>query len=378
LLHNYSFRERPSGRAVERLNEILAAVVECDVTQVFAVPVPPPQGYEFRIGRFGVGPLNAQRLAYWCERAGSDYFERYKDRLRGGLSVERDVFQAKVVDWKRFVPELNRTLSHVGPAVRSSRPILENYFQSVASELFMGFWEGLREDQVLTLAVGASLFSAEKLRVLPFAQSITILLRAASPRWGYVAPTSVGVTIELAGTNTRIPEAEQTLRQYGVPAAGESELHASLSSFARFMGRAREHWWEGRREEGFLHFVIALDLLLGERGSSTDAVAGRSAVLVHRALGRSLDEQFRLLTKAYDKRSRYVHQGQQVEESDVESIDAVCHEVLFCLLRMYRDGRSSETEIIRRWHRDLDYLRSAIEARRVPPDAELSHNGILV
>ena len=42
------------------------------------------------------------------------------------------------------------------------------------------------------------------------------------------------------------------------------------------------------------------------------------------------------MNKLYDKRSRYVHQGQGVSETDVETVEQLCVEVLYCLLRMYQ------------------------------------------
>jgi hypothetical protein len=376
LLHNYALLPRPAGTAVALLNEIIATVVDCDITQVFVLPVPPPPDFHFRVGQFEIGPLNAQRLADRCRRASSDYFERYGDDLNGGLAVERDYFRAKVIDWKRYVPALRAGASTPTTGKPGDRPIVENYFQSVAAELYADFWDQLHEDQLLTLAVGSTFFDGSRLRLLPFTSNITIILNAGPRRWGYVAPNSSTPSIDLASTNKHIPEAVSTLARFGITATEQNELYASLTSFGRFVGRARQHWWDGRQEEGFLHFIIALDLLLGEKDSATDAVAGRTAVLVHGSQGKSFDEQFKLMSRLYDKRSRYVHQGRPVEKQDVELADAICKEVVCCLLRMHRKGRGGETGIIVRWHKDLDYLRSAIEAGRSPSEHEFTFNGI--
>jgi hypothetical protein len=378
LLHNFALLQRLPGACISLLNGLFAAIIDCDITQMFVLPLPPPPDFHFRVGRFAVGPLHSERLAYRCRKARSDYFERYGALLNGGLAIERDVFRARVVDWNTYIPAMRPIAARLMPSGRAELPLLENYFQSVTTELYDDFWEGLREDQLLTLAVGASLFDGDKLRLLPNSNRITIILNAGPARWGYVAPHSSATRIDLAGTNKRIPQALRTLAEFGIGGPSQSELYASLSSFARFVGRARRHTWDGRHEEGFLHFIIALDLLLGEKESSTDAVAGRSAVLVHRAMGRGFDEQFKIMTRLYDKRSRYVHQGQAVDPTDVVVADSICTEVLYCLLRMHGQGRAEETGLVTRWQKELDYLRSAIEAGRNLSDDEFSHNGILV
>lgn len=55
----------------------------------------------------------------------------------------------------------------------------------------------------------------------------------------------------------------------------------------------------------------------------------------------------------------------------------ICKEVLNCMLRMHALGRAQEAGIIATWRKDLDYLRSAIEASRSPANEEFAHNGMI-
>jgi hypothetical protein len=75
------------------------------------------------------------------------------------------------------------------------------------------------------------------------------------------------------------------------------------------MARAKRHLIDGRKDEGFLHFMIGLDLVLGEKQQSTAKVSRRAAALVHNRFGVSFADQEARLRKLYDIRSRYVHQG---------------------------------------------------------------------
>ena len=56
------------------LNSIVAMIGPAESSQFWieAIP-PPPDSCSFRLGRFTIGPLNRQRLMYWCEKVECDF-----------------------------------------------------------------------------------------------------------------------------------------------------------------------------------------------------------------------------------------------------------------------------------------------------------------
>src|SRR5260370_6516275 len=85
-------------------NAMLARIVDGDLSQFFIFPHPPYPGFRiFKIGRFYIGELDSKKLSYRSVRAGSDYFDRYKERLVGRLAIEREVSTARVINLHEFV-----------------------------------------------------------------------------------------------------------------------------------------------------------------------------------------------------------------------------------------------------------------------------------
>ncbi|MFC1574764.1 hypothetical protein ACFL3Z_01655 [Gemmatimonadota bacterium] len=255
------------------------------------------------------------------------------------------------------------------------RLAVDHYFQFSAQELFEGFWEALRGTQVLSYALTGAYFDGDALRKVPFGRSISIFQGQTGRTWGYVAPSGVMVDVELAFTNKRVPEALKEIAQYLGETETGSEIRSSLHAYCRFLARARTHASEGRGNEGFLHFIIALDLLLAGREGITATLSRRAAVLTHRAFGVPFKEQVELLERLYHGRSRYVHEGEDVPEEYVAQAEKTCVEIGYCLLRLARKGLGNQVGFVKRWHKNLDYVVSAIEADRHLRDEEFKEIG---
>src|SRR5262245_18654073 len=86
-------------------------------------------------------------------------------------------------------------------------------------------------------------------------------------RFGFVAPTGHGpLAMDLANAHERIPAALLELKdKYDFEQFDGSPLHGSIKLFASFVARARRHQINDRTDEALLHFVIALELIFGER-----------------------------------------------------------------------------------------------------------------
>jgi len=155
-------------------------------------------------------------------------------------------------------------------------------------------------------------------------------------------------------------------------------MDSTVANYCRFLRRARRHIETGHRDEAFLHFVIALDLLFGLDGNSAESVSRRSAMVVYRALGNSLFEQHALIKRLYDARSKYVHEGTPPSAAQLNAIAGVCREVLWALLRTQQESMKGTTRAARseEWLRHLDYLFAAIEAGKPPSESEFSEAGI--
>ena len=87
-----------NGDIISRLNKVLGLVGDADVSLYHILAVQFPEQYEFEIPPFTIGPLRAQKLRYKCEKAGSDFFARYRDMMANAWAIEREPLKIKVFD----------------------------------------------------------------------------------------------------------------------------------------------------------------------------------------------------------------------------------------------------------------------------------------
>ncbi len=87
--------------------------------------------------------------------------------------------------------------------------------------------------------------------------------------------------------------------------------------------------------------MIALDLVFGLDGKSTESVSRRTAALVYRQRGLASKEQFVRLQKLYKRRSDYVHRGESVSKKELVELDEICQQTLWCLLTVAGKGEIS-------------------------------------
>ena len=310
------------GSAASRLNSVLASVSDADVTLYFIILPAFPEFYQFEIPPFRLGRLRSDKLKYRSDRAGSDYYGRYRDAFRDAWAIERDPKTVRVLDLMSIrhrifdVPLLGRERERW---VYQAWDALTNGYFSVQNQvLFNAFWAELVTAQDALLALGAAYFDPQTVRSSIFQnQQVAVFLNLGAAKTGYVAPAGVGfVHIDLANIHVQVPQLLDKLKeQYGFRQFDTSPLHSSIRLFTSFVARARRHQLSGHTDEALLHFIIALELIFGVRESIQRSVAERVGLLTFRQAGRSFEQQRGWINKIYDLRSRYVHDGTKLTDT---------------------------------------------------------------
>jgi hypothetical protein len=155
--------------------------------------------------------------------------------------------------------------------------------------------------------------------------------------------------------------------------SASSRLDQGIQTYCRFLQRAHGHRLDGRHDEAFLHFVIALDLLLGAEGRSSDSVAQRAALIVYRQFAVPLEQQIKHVRSLYNVRSKYVHEGRSISAKDLEAVERLCTEILWVVLAV---SSRAELEDLEEWLRRIDYLYAAIGVGKMIPDLEILSIGV--
>lgn len=375
LIGLYALHPNRQSRPTSVLNEMLSKIVDGNLAQFHILSHDPYPGFQsFKVGEFAVGELKIRNLRNCSRSAGSDYFARYKESLIGRFAIERDTTPVKVLDW--------RTVQIVyDPATKSNsfrsfwNRGIEAYFGALAEAYFEDFWELLIETQHLLVACGAPYLDGRHLRSSPFANPVSVFFDI-NRSWGHVFPGFLGgFVIDFASVDRRIPETINRLRnEYEIDVG--ANLPSPLKNYALFMSKAKRYSDDGLQDESFLHYVIALELLFGERSRTAESVSKRVATLIFSPLGVSLSEAERRVDKLYDVRSQYVHAGRAVEPKLCVEVRQVCEEVLWALLRRLRLN-FPKTDMLDKWTKDLDYLYSALIAGKTVVEADMRSSGIL-
>lgn len=364
---------------VQSLNNLLSRVVDGDLSQFFVLTLPPPSTFhDFTFSSFAFGKLDSQRLSYRSKKAGSDFFERWQSRLMGRLAIERDICPVRLFDWTSVMEEYGASLFADQTSKALWNRITEAYFYFVSLAYFDEFWQQFIEQQELQVAAGSPFIGDRELRLMP-SLSVSIYMNIGD-RWGFVAPHGARyLTMNFGGVDKAVPETLKRLkREFDLDSFSGGELHQTIKTYARFLSTAKRHLIDQRPAEAYLHFVIALDLLFGDKDSLTRNITKRVAVLVYRKLGMAFPDAVKLVAKIYDVRSKYVHRGETASMTDIKLLETVCEEILFCLLRLQKSPPKNTPGIVNEWRASLDYFAAANETGRPLADSDLTANGIAV
>lgn len=360
------------GTNVARLNAVLASVSNADVSLFYFIPPVFPDFYKFEIPPFRFGRLRADTLRHRCERAGSDYYHRYREALPDSWAVEREPKKTRVFDAMR----LRSSIFDASPfgrkrdiwEYRAWDELLNGYFSVQNRVLFDDFWAEVVSAQDPFLALGASYFDPRSVQSMFQSSQVAVFLNMGELKTGFVAPGGFGVIeIDLANIHVRVPQIAREMKQdFGFEQFDNSPLDRSIKLFASFVARARRHQLNGLVDEALLHFIIALELLFGVREGIQRSVSERVGVLTFRAIGRSYEDQRGWINKIYDLRSRYVHEGKKIADNErVEELYTLCQQVFRCLLRLQAANCQSsqkEKETLERWLSLLDFLSKGLIA----------------
>lgn len=377
----FAYTKGSVNSAVERFNLVLGKVVNADVNQFFLFPQLALSTYRVEIGPFSIGPFNPQHLAYLSRKSGSDYYDRYESGLRKiPFSVERKPSPVRLVYWHKLVGPDCQWVPQSKSVLPALEYLVDQYFSNLAALCFADFFAELHRVQEVPMALGSGWFDLRKLREVLGSHQISVFLKIGGDNVGFVSPSaSLVMNLNLGGGHVGIPFTEKYLyRHFGFEMFTDCEIHRSLQSFCHFLAMAAHHDAFGRDTEAFLHYVIALDLLLGDTGSSTNSVSTRSAALVFRVFNQDYQAVVKDLLRIYNARSKFVHEGKQPDSSLLPMAKKICGEVAFCLFRLQREEKYRIAGFHDRWLKDLDFVIAATEAGRQVSGEDWQRVGVLL
>jgi hypothetical protein len=305
------------GKYVARLNNVLGYVCGADVNLYYILEAKFPNNFQYEIPPFRLGRLRTDKLRYNCQKASSDFYDRYHQSLRDSFVVEREPKSVRVLEISRLRKQVfggsNFEQVHPHWHYKAWDSLVNDYFVQQNRVLFDEFWLEFETAQDTLICLGAPYSDPRIIRAVFRDRHVAIFLNIGESSEGFVAPAGMlPLSTDLANAHERVPRVLRELNeQYSFKQFDNSALHSSIKLFASFVARARRHQLNGRLNEALLHFVIALEIIFGEREAIQKSVAERVALIAFRWAGRSFEQQRKLIDRIYEYRSRYVHAGNQ-------------------------------------------------------------------
>jgi hypothetical protein len=283
--------------------------------------------------------------------------------MKGRLAISRQPLNLNIIDFNKL------------PSDSTPRePFIDNYFQAV----FRFHCEervGKIKDALLIYEAGGLLHFKSSLLVNPWkSTNIGLFTFKSSKQQSWSVCSKALMVCVNTPPSELLEECKQWLREeLGHESLEKRPIDQTIRSYCRFLQRAYDHRHEDRPEESFLHFAIALDLLLGWKGSSASSVSSRSSVLTYSSANTDMESQIKRVNKLYDARSKYVHEGRIPEETALKEIEEICLCVLWCLLKV---GASGEFQDVENWLNYIDLVTATEKAGECVTAEVLSKIGV--
>jgi hypothetical protein len=369
---------------LQALNLLLDHISEARVIQ-WAVLVSPSTGADqYRFGDFTYGELDMALFRSRCDRAGSDFYHLYRDRLQGRRSICRDSREIKVLEANDITIPANLDTA----AEKLIYRLTNDYYGEVAEGERRVFMIDLDRQQAIFGAGGLGTIPAEPLmQMSAFTQWITVITRQQKLR-GWVVPNQTVFRVSTTEPRALAEGYNNITKQLKLHDWQRRPLDPWIQNYCHYITAAQDYHRNGRIEEALLHLVFGLDLLLGgEAGDAlTTVLAERVAFLSHCSLVRSLKEVSDFMRDCYDLRSGYVHRGGKgtlgetkgslALEARLDLLSQVARAVLgaACFARLQAWSQLEEARYA--WIKRIDVLRAKRDAGLGVDEADLAGLGV--
>lgn len=369
LLYLFTFHPKQKTNSITAFNEIVEMHTLSEVSQFFILTdLNVDQFASVNFGSFLFDTLDTRRFSYKCEKAGSNYYQLYGHTLVNKLCIEKKRFDKKIINWHLFAEKF----LNASTTTEYSDGVLY-YFEALSAVLYHDFWFEFSEQQNLHISYGLGILNERIFKEKLLSDYVTIYLKIPvnGRNRGYVVPSQLGSLEILVHENLGrdIKGFYQLINQdFPFPGFYNFEIHQTLKTFTNFVVKGYRYLDENKNDEGFLHFIIALDLVFGDKNESTKTVSNRCALLTFSTMNKTYHQQKKLMNEIYDSISKYVHEGISVKENHIELVKPISKEIMRCFFRLQKTDENRNMLTVEKWKKKIDYACSALEAEKPLPD----------
>jgi hypothetical protein len=345
---------------VDALNALFEVTDSTECIDHFLAGFPPHPDFEgYTLGDFAVGRLDREKLIYLCRRVQCNFFERNPDAFKGVFSIQRARAEAQVISAARF-PEILRP---VQSAESIEHKIIDAYYEAVAANRLDGLRRDFMESQSVPAAAGVPVLDATDPHFWINSSFVCVFTWRTPQLVGYFCPLGQYAKLDFGHADEKMRAKLTFLKeQYQFTQLTASDLHRLIGTFSRFVMLARLRSDREQYAEGFLNYVIALDLVFGEKDASNQAISTRVGVITAPKLGVPFDSARERMKQIYGLRSQFVHRGKPVGQDAVELVRPLIEAVFDCFMLLQSRPSGHEQGFPEAWLKQLDFIAAGYDA----------------
>lgn len=358
ILYCCCYIPRSEENAVIKINQFLSFVTKADINQYIIYPIPNHYKYNLRTEKFQVSTFEHLKFRRYCEKFGNKFFDEYGEQLTNKLSIKKDYETITVLDLPR-ISELGFFSDN------QLNNAFQLYFEELQAYYIIQFKFEFSESQnLMTFYHRDFIDISEWSTYSPW--NITIFLNmGTSKKMGWIIPRIERTLLNFQESDKRYEELKKSLSDnFGKSIIKDMAEKKTINKFLEFSAKAQRHISRNRINEGFLHFIIAIDLLFGDKENTTNSITTKVAICVFQSLNMSFTKATKVIGNLYNIRSNYVHNGDEIKEEELAELERINKIIFEVLLR-----NNTKTWNIENWLKKLKILISIEQAAlEVTPD----------
>jgi hypothetical protein len=257
---------------LQLLNKCIDSICETEVSHFLVLPVM-SNGNSVEFSGYFLGSLQENVLNSRCRRSGSDFYNRYQNRLKDRVALRSPEFKVNVINFAE------KSISYGYDNSKKWRSLVLNYFEIIARIHLEDMWAHLTETQICHSPFEKHIIDPFNFKneLVKFSETITVYL---FKEYGYIVPEfKVPTFNQISSKDEATLRFIEHLKKYRINEICETELGRDIKVCARFCDESQRYLKAGRDNDAALYAMISLEYLFSEKTETVGAVSKRCAML---------------------------------------------------------------------------------------------------
>jgi hypothetical protein len=347
----------PEAKRVEVLEKLLSSITDCNFLSFFVSAMNARGNINADFLGIKIGKLDEKKLSNRCRLAGSNFFELHGERFSRRFGLEMPEVKARII-------KMTNSVQFRGQDNEVTK-YLDNYHEKVAQDLMGKSLNQIHELQVYSYPFQKEVIESENLMEFMSVyghENIFIFSDLRGSRTGWVGCYGRVLEVGIGNPQAAIHKFNQFQKDYNIEAVRRSSFAGLIKAACHLQRSAMAHFAANRISDAALYAFIVLEILLGEKSNVAQSLAERTAAILYGHLGVDFPRAKKTIDELYDKRSRFVHAGEQISASDCESVMEVSKELIRKVIQLAAQEEAQEENFWENWKVKVDAFASCLRA----------------